>query len=191
VNVDGGDSFWVDDDRALRRFEQGGFSLRGGFIFNAAGTTVGSYEYFDRFARLGFDVSRTAAPGVNAAVLLGAAQVSILAGGAAVAAAGETSVILGGMGGSMAGAISQISNPRVRNALSALYQETDRFRGGTAAAVQFTRETGRLVGGSNHIIKAGDRMRQLVNILRTENLSPSDRKLAEYALNRLKELNPQ
>jgi RHS repeat-associated protein len=192
VNVFGGDSFWVQTDRDLQGLEQGGFSFRGGNIFNSAGTWVGTYDYFDPFARLAFDVSRTAGPGVNAAVGLGVATTAIPAvaiGGGALVAGGGGTVVLGGMGGSMAAAISQISNPRVRDALSALYQHTDRFRGGTAAAVQFTRETGRLVGGSNHLIKAADRMRQLENILRTENLSPSDRRLAEYALNRLKELN--
>jgi len=55
--------------------------------------------------------------------------------------------------------------------------------------VQFTREAGRLVGGSDHLVKAAGRLWHREKILRTENLSASDRNLAEYALNRLKELN--
>jgi RHS repeat-associated protein len=90
LNVFGGDSFWVETDRDLQGLEQGGFSFRGGNIFNTAGTWVGTYDYFDPFARLAFDVSRTAGPGVNAAVALGAAQVSILAGGASLAGLGGT-----------------------------------------------------------------------------------------------------
>jgi RHS repeat-associated protein len=193
VSVDGGQSFWASDREfeLLRGNPGAGISLLGGLVL-AGGRIVGTYEYYSPFDRVLVDAGRRAEPGVNAALALGAATTAVPAaaiGTGAVVAGGGTTVVLGGMGGSIAGAISQISNPRVRDALSALYQATDRFRGGTAAAVQFTRETGRLVGGSDHLVKAAGRLLQLEKILRTENLSPSDRSLAEYALNRLKELN--
>ena len=110
VAIEGGTPFWIDNDRDLWKYELGGVSFRSGRIYNAANQDVGGYQHFGRFERVLFESGRQAAPGVNFAIGLGAAQVGLLAGGAAITAAGETTVILGGMGGSMAGAISQISN---------------------------------------------------------------------------------
>jgi RHS repeat-associated protein len=119
------------------------------------------------------------------AVAVGAGALALAGGG--LAAISEPTVVLGGMGGSMAGTISQIANSRLRDALSNLYQISDRMRGGTAAAVEFTRETGRLVGGSNHLLKAAERAAQLERILRVEALSTSERRLGEYALKQLRD----
>jgi RHS repeat-associated protein len=192
LDLDGYGTFRVSNAEFMR-IQSGspGFRFIGGYIEQFRdGKWVIIGQYRDSFSVLLGDAARTAAPLVDAAITVAAGQVVIAFAPAALAVGTPSTIVLGGMGGSMAGAISRISNPRVRDALSALYQETDRLRGGTAAAVQFTRETARLVGRSNHLIKAGDRMRQLENILRTEkNLSEHDRRLAEYALNRLKELN--
>ena len=81
--VDGGQPFWIaGNESALQPFEAGGFSFRDGFIFNAAGRNVGSYQHFSPFARLAFDVSRTAGPGVNVAVGWGAIQAGVFLGAA-------------------------------------------------------------------------------------------------------------
>jgi RHS repeat-associated protein len=96
VVVDGGQPFWIEGNQsALHAFETGGFSFRNGFIFNAAGRNVGSYQYFDPVARLAFEIGQRAAPGVNAALALGAAQVTIVAGAASLAGLGGPMVTLG------------------------------------------------------------------------------------------------
>jgi RHS repeat-associated protein len=105
VNVFGGDSFWVESDRDLQGLEQGGFSFRGGNIFNAAGTWVGTYEYFDPFARLAFDVSRTAGPGVNAALIISAPNFA-LAAGASLAGLGGTLTTVNLTGAAQAAALT-------------------------------------------------------------------------------------
>jgi hypothetical protein len=51
--------------------------------------------------------------------------------------------------------------------------------------VQFTRDTGLLVGGSDHLIKARETIARLQNILRQGPLNPDERQLAEYALRQL------
>jgi len=65
VNVFDGNPFWVDTDRDLSWFSQGGFSFRGGNIFNAGGTRVGTYNYFSPFERTLFDAGRMADAGVR------------------------------------------------------------------------------------------------------------------------------
>ena len=87
----------------------------------------------------------------------------------------------------MFGAITQVANPRLKDTLFRIYQIGDRMRGGTAGAVRFTKETGRLVGGSDHLIKARERIVNLQRILREEHLTQSDRALAEYVLKELRQ----
>jgi hypothetical protein len=67
MNVFVGASFLVKTDRDLHGLEQGGFSFRRGDIFNAAGTRVGTYEYFSPFDRVLTDARDRTAPGVNLA----------------------------------------------------------------------------------------------------------------------------
>jgi RHS repeat-associated protein len=105
VNAFGGDSFWVQTDRDLEGLEQGGFSFRGGNIFNGAGTWVGTYEYFDPFARLAFDVSRTAGPGLNAALIVSAPNFA-LAAGVSVAGLGGTLTTVNLTGAAQAAALT-------------------------------------------------------------------------------------
>jgi RHS repeat-associated protein len=193
VNTFGGESFWVETDRDLRALEQGGFSFRGGIILDSANTWVGTYHYFSPFARLAFDISRTAGPGVNAAVALGAVTTAIpaaaIGGGALVAGAGGQSFLLP-MGGGMAAAMSAVQNPALREALNQIYRWQDKIAGGTAGAVRFTQQTGRLVGGSDHLGKLANSIGRLQNILSKEVLSPSDRNLAQAVLTQLKAAKP-
>ena len=65
VSVFDGNPFWVDTDRDLKWFEQGGFSFRGGNVFNAAGRRVGTYDYFSPFERTLVDAGRMADAGVS------------------------------------------------------------------------------------------------------------------------------
>lgn len=176
----------------LQRNPGAGIRLSGGDIL-VGDRVVGSYSQISRDPTLG-DFIRQTADLSAAGLKYGSIGMGVAAGAGAGALAlgssaiGVTSdVIFGGMGPSMAAAISQVGNPKLQRTLAALYQATDRLRGGTAAAVQFTRETGRLIGGSDHVSKASERVTRLQNILRQEPLSPSDRRLAEYALRQLQD----
>ena len=189
VDVQGGEGFWIGDrefDR-LSRNPGAGISLIGGFVvYN--GRVVGSYQYFTPFSRILVDVGRRGQAGLRGVAFVGAPSFA-LASWAGAGAAVSSSAMQGlfGMGGSMAATLSQVANKKLHDALSALFQVTDRMIGGTAAAVDYTRRTGQLVGGSDHLIKAGERIKNLETILRTQPLNAHDRRLAEGVLNRLKE----
>jgi hypothetical protein len=57
--------------------------------------------------------------------------------------------------------------------------------GGTADSVAYTRETGNLVGGSDHVQKALDLARGLQNVLSNPNLANGDRQIAQTLLSEL------
>jgi hypothetical protein len=83
--------------------------------------------------------------------------------------------------------IPQAANGRLQNAIRMLFKPTDRLSGGTAGAIRHTKTTGQLVGGSDHIVAGTERARYLEKILQSENLSPSDRVLAESLLQDLRD----
>ena len=58
--------------------------------------------------------------------------------------------------------------------------------GGLADAVRHELSTGQLVGGKSHIIKAIQRIRNLENIIKTQNLSQSDLNIAKSLLDDLR-----
>lgn len=55
--------------------------------------------------------------------------------------------------------------------------------GGLADAVRYELKTGKLVGGKSHIQKANERIKNLENIIRKENLNEKDLKIAKDILN--------
>jgi len=156
---------------------------------NGVWVTVGTYHYYDLIANVWRDAYNQSAPGVNAALAIGA----VTSGGAivgmgSVAVAGAGSMpLFGGLGGSMTATIAAIQNPAVRNAMNALYQFSDRIRGGTAAAVRFTADTLIKVGNSDHVLKAKERLASLERIVRNEPLTDSDKQLVNQVIGALKE----
>jgi hypothetical protein len=90
----------------------------------------------------------------------------------------------------MAAAMSAVQNPALREALNQIYRWQDKIAGGTAGAVRFTQQTGRLVGGSDHLGKLANSIGRLQNILSKEALSPLDRNLAQAVLTQLKAAKP-
>jgi hypothetical protein len=79
------------------------------------------------------------------------------------------------------------SNGKLRNIIKALYRVTARLGdGGTASSIEYTAETGELVGGSTHVQKGLDLIKGLGNVLRDPNLSQADREIATALLNELK-----
>ena len=51
--------------------------------------------------------------------------------------------------------------------------------GGTADAIRQQIQSGEFVGGTDHIMKGIERLRNLQNIINTQNLSATDRAIAE------------
>jgi RHS repeat-associated protein len=68
IQVEGGTGFWVNEDRDLWKYEAGGFSFKGGVIYNAANAQVGVYQHFGKLERMVAEIAWRASPGVDAAV---------------------------------------------------------------------------------------------------------------------------
>jgi len=79
------------------------------------------------------------------------------------------------------------SNQKLKNAIDQIYRPGAKTGdGGLADAIRHELQTGQLVGGKTHLIKGPERVRNLENILKNQNLSPSDKAIAEKLLNDLK-----
>jgi RHS repeat-associated protein len=83
--------------------------------------------------------------------------------------------------------LQKVTNPKLRNIIKAFYRTSAQIGdGGTADAVTYTKETGELVGGSDHVKKAADLARGLANVLKDPQLGATERKIATYLLDALK-----
>nr|WP_228005976.1 hypothetical protein [Xenorhabdus sp. BG5] len=89
--------------------------------------------------------------------------------------------------------IDSIENPKLQKMFEELYRPGANIPdGGTAASILHTKNTGQLVGGSDHINKGKDYLTALKNLssgngrYKNEALSPSDRSLASYMINDLR-----
>ena len=72
-----------------------------------------------------------------------------------------------------------VTNPKLRNTVNDLYRPGAVIGdGGTADSIRHYLKTGELVGGSTHIHKGEERVRNLKNILETQDLNTTDRKIA-------------
>ena len=79
--------------------------------------------------------------------------------------------------------LNNIDDYELRDAANKLYREHASIGdGGTADAVRYTKKTGELVGDSDHIIKAEGRIIQLSKIMRRDDLSYHDMKIAHSLL---------
>ena len=82
--------------------------------------------------------------------------------------------------------LMKVTDPKLRNIIKAMYRvNAEVGDGGTADAVRYTKETGDLVGGSDHIQSAGDLSRGLQNALKNPGLSAAERSIARTLLNEL------
>ncbi len=171
-----------------------GIQLWGGTIF-AGSKAVGYYRQTSVDATWGtFAASMDRHATATAPVINGLAigTVAIVTGGTAIGLTGGglagVQPFLFPMGGGMAAAMSAVQNPALQRALNDIFRWQDRIAGGLAGAVRYTQQTGRLVGGSDHLGKVANSIGRLENILRREALSPSERQLAEGVLRHLKGL---
>ncbi|PHM35789.1 RHS family protein [Xenorhabdus mauleonii] len=89
--------------------------------------------------------------------------------------------------------IDSIDNTKLKSMFSELYRPgASTPDGGTAASILYTKNTGQLIGGSDHINKGNDYLKALKNLAsgdgkyRSEILSSSDRSLANYMIDDLR-----
>jgi hypothetical protein len=81
---------------------------------------------------------------------------------------------------------SAVERGPLARALGQLFRRRDKIPGGTAGAIRHELRTGELVGGRSHLIKGAERSRELESILKSEPLSPQDRRVAEAVLDDLR-----
>jgi RHS repeat-associated protein len=205
INAFGGQPFWFEkgmgEFRDLERWIHGqGLQLYGGsyggLVLNSAGDPVATYSYSTRSARLFGGIARMAAPVADVRSIAEFYAASALIGvtGPATAAAGARyayhTTFLFPMGGSVAALMSTVQNAALRRALDDIFRWQDRVHGGLVGAVRFTQQTGRLVGGSDHIGKLENSIGRLQNILRDASLSAADRQIAQAVLEQLRTARP-
>jgi hypothetical protein len=172
-----------------------------GSITDANGDTVGSASYVSNGgadyygSQAGFNLLGTASATVGSAKGVGAFY-----GASALGAAGayfggltalggvETNSILGAAGQrSLAQILSQVTDQGLRNVVTNLYRATATIGdGGTADAISYTKETGELVGGSDHIIKGQESIRALERVINSGRLNEAEKGIAQYLQNALK-----
>ena len=82
--------------------------------------------------------------------------------------------------------LEKVTNENLKNTIKELYRENATIGdGGTADAIRHELETGELVGGKSHIQKGEQRLKNLQNILKRNNLNEIDRKIANELYNDL------
>lgn len=85
-------------------------------------------------------------------------------------------------------ALNSAKNQKLKNTIKELYRSGAKIGdGGLADAIKYELLTGELVGGKSHIKKGYERIKNLENIIKKENLCSSDLKLAKQLLNNLKD----
>lgn len=76
--------------------------------------------------------------------------------------------------------LNSVQNDKLKNAVNQIYRPNAKIGdGGLADALRHEFKTGELVGGKSHIQKANERIKNLKNIIKKENLNSSDLKIAE------------
>jgi hypothetical protein len=83
------------------------------------------------------------------------------------------------------GVAPRASSPQLQSVFRELFRPTDLIPGGTAGAIRYELQTGRLIGGRSHIRKGIERARQLAKIIREGHLSVTDQATAQAVLDDL------
>ncbi|MFD1738095.1 hypothetical protein ACFSCX_16290, partial [Bacillus salitolerans] len=83
--------------------------------------------------------------------------------------------------------LDSVSNQKLKNAIDQMYRPDAKIGNGSLAdAVRHELKTGELVGGKSHIQKANERIKNLENIIKKQDLNDNDLELAFELLNDLK-----
>ena len=76
--------------------------------------------------------------------------------------------------------LCKVQNPKLRNAINEIYRDGATIGdGGLADAIRHELKTGELVGGKSHIQKGKERIKNLENILNKQDLSNTEKEIAE------------
>ena len=79
-----------------------------------------------------------------------------------------------------------MQNDKLKNAVNEIYRSGASIGdGGLADAIRHEMSTGQLVGGKSHVTKALERITNLENIIKKQNLSQNDINIANNLLNDL------
>ena len=79
--------------------------------------------------------------------------------------------------------LNTAKNPKLKNAINEIYREGAKIGdGGLADAIRYELQTGNLVGGKSHIQKGKERVKNLENIIKHQNLDSSDMSIANELL---------
>ena len=83
--------------------------------------------------------------------------------------------------------LSQVSNRKLKETINQIYRPNAKIGdGGLADAIRHEIRTAELVGGKSHVTKGVERLKNLENILKREDLSPSEEKLIKELIDNLK-----
>ena len=83
--------------------------------------------------------------------------------------------------------LESVTNQKLKNAIDQIYRpDAKTGNGGLADAIRHELSTGELVGGKSHIIKGNERVKNLENIIKSQNLNSTDMQIAQELLNDLK-----
>lgn len=83
--------------------------------------------------------------------------------------------------------LSHATNPKLKNTISELYRAKAKTGdGGLSDAIRHEIKTGELVGGKSHIQKGVERLKNLENIFKKQNLNPTDKKIVRDLIRDLK-----
>lgn len=83
--------------------------------------------------------------------------------------------------------LNKATNQKLKNTIKEMYRPGAKIGdGGLSDAIRHEIKTGNLVGGKSHIQKGKERIRNLENIIRMQELNPSDSKMAKELVEDLK-----
>ncbi len=84
--------------------------------------------------------------------------------------------------------LNSVKNDTLKNTINEIYRPNAIIGdGGLADAIRHELKTGNLVKGKSHIQKGKERIKNLENILKNQNLNNSDKKIAQNLLEDLKD----
>ena len=83
--------------------------------------------------------------------------------------------------------LNKVSNQKLRNTINEMYRpNAKKGDGGLADAIRYELKTKELVGGKSHIQKGMERLKNLENILKKQNLDSTDTKIVKQLIKDLK-----
>ncbi|MBE7038557.1 MAG: hypothetical protein E7404_06630 [Ruminococcaceae bacterium] len=83
--------------------------------------------------------------------------------------------------------MTKVNNPKLKNAINEIYRSNATIGdGGLADAIRYELQTGKLIGGKSHIQKGKERLKNLENIIKMQNLTSEEEKIAIEIMENIK-----